>query len=258
MSPRSLVRRFAPNGGASIALAKLVDLAALSVLGRASNTVGVMAAIVAANDGEVLRRSGTTVGFGTAAVAGGGTGATTAAGARTNLGAAPSARSIATTAPLAGGGDLSGDRTLSIGAADAANAGSMSAADFNKLAAQQVDVFEATIPITAVQTTDATVTTCGTYTLADQKVAHVTAKVVALKSDASTGGTWVLEAAFRRNGASVSQIGTTTLLIATKDVAAATWSATIDASGTDIRIRVTGQAAVTANWSSSATIKLGP
>ena len=131
------------------------------------------------------------------------------------------------------------------------------AAQRTTLGAQAVFA-EATIATVAVQTTDATVTTDGTYTLADQKVAHVTAKVVALKSDASTGGTWVLEAAFRRNGAGVSQIGTTTLLTATKDVAAATWSATIDASGTDIRIRVTGQAATTINWSASATIRLGP
>lgn len=37
-----------------------------------------------------------------------------AAAARTNLGVPPATRSIGTTAPLTGGGDLSGDRTLSI------------------------------------------------------------------------------------------------------------------------------------------------
>lgn len=46
----------------------------------------------------------------------------------------PTTRSIATTAPLAGGGDLSADRTLSIGAASGSAAGSMSSADYTKLA----------------------------------------------------------------------------------------------------------------------------
>lgn len=49
---------------ANVTLAKLVDLAALSVLGRASNTSGVMAAITAATDKQVLRRNGTAIGFG--------------------------------------------------------------------------------------------------------------------------------------------------------------------------------------------------
>ncbi len=42
----------------------LGNLTGLSVLGRASNTTGAMAAITAANDGEVLRRNGATIGFG--------------------------------------------------------------------------------------------------------------------------------------------------------------------------------------------------
>lgn len=44
--------------------------AGLSVKGRAANTTGVIADIVAANDGEVMRRSGTAIGFGTVATAG--------------------------------------------------------------------------------------------------------------------------------------------------------------------------------------------
>jgi hypothetical protein len=43
-------------------------------------------------------------------------------------------RAINTTAPLTGGGDLSADRTLAISAASGGAAGSMSAADFSKLA----------------------------------------------------------------------------------------------------------------------------
>lgn len=55
---------------ANVTLAKIADLAALSLLGRASNSSGVMAAITAANDGDVLRRSGTALGFGAIATAG--------------------------------------------------------------------------------------------------------------------------------------------------------------------------------------------
>jgi len=51
-------------------LGALADLTGLSVPGRAANTSGVMAAITATNDGEVLRRSGTAIGFGTVATAG--------------------------------------------------------------------------------------------------------------------------------------------------------------------------------------------
>lgn len=49
-------------------------------------------------------------------------------------GAPPTSRTISTTAPLTGGGDLSANRTLAITAASGAAAGSMSAADFTKLA----------------------------------------------------------------------------------------------------------------------------
>ena len=50
-------------------------------------------------------------------VSGGGTGGSDAATARTNLGAADSATTISTTAPLTGGGDLSANRTFGVDAA---------------------------------------------------------------------------------------------------------------------------------------------
>lgn len=50
--------------------AKLRDSAALSVIGRSANTGGDPADIAAATDGHVLRRFGTTLGFGTTATAG--------------------------------------------------------------------------------------------------------------------------------------------------------------------------------------------
>jgi hypothetical protein len=53
--------------------------AALSVVGRSANSTGDVADIAAANDGEVLRRSGTSIGFGTIATAGIADGAVTGA-----------------------------------------------------------------------------------------------------------------------------------------------------------------------------------
>jgi hypothetical protein len=73
--------------------AKLRNSAALSVVGRSANSTGDPADIAAASDGQVLRRSGTTLGFGavdlaganavtgTLPIASGGTGQTTAAAA---------------------------------------------------------------------------------------------------------------------------------------------------------------------------------
>jgi hypothetical protein len=49
---------------------KLRNGVALSVIGRSANSTGDVADIAAANDGEVLRRSGTTLGFGTVATVG--------------------------------------------------------------------------------------------------------------------------------------------------------------------------------------------
>lgn len=59
--------QIADNG---VTNAKLRDSAALSVFGRSANSTGDPADIAAASDGHVLRRSGTTLGFGTVATAG--------------------------------------------------------------------------------------------------------------------------------------------------------------------------------------------
>ena len=57
-------------GDDAVTDAKLRNSAGLSVIGRASNSTGDPADIVAASDGQVLRRSGTSVAFGTVATAG--------------------------------------------------------------------------------------------------------------------------------------------------------------------------------------------
>ena len=57
-------------GNGTVTDAKLRNSSALSVIGRSVNTVGAPADIAANNDGEVFRRSGTTLGFGTVATGG--------------------------------------------------------------------------------------------------------------------------------------------------------------------------------------------
>jgi biotin-(acetyl-CoA carboxylase) ligase len=52
---------------AAVTFAKMQDGTAMSVLGRSANSTGVMALMSAGTDGHVLRRSGTTLGFGTLA-----------------------------------------------------------------------------------------------------------------------------------------------------------------------------------------------
>src|SRR5688572_30652167 len=55
----------------SVTFAKMQSSAAgLSVIGRAANTTGVFAEIAASSDGQVLRRAGTSIGFGTILTAG--------------------------------------------------------------------------------------------------------------------------------------------------------------------------------------------
>lgn len=54
---------------ANVTLAKLADLAGLSIIGRSANTTGASAAITG-TDGQALRISGTTLGFGTIVAAG--------------------------------------------------------------------------------------------------------------------------------------------------------------------------------------------
>jgi len=100
----------------------------------------------------------------------------------------------------------------------------------------------------AVQTSDATVTSLSTFTTKPSKAYLVTAKVVALNAtDLTQGAGYVRYASFRTDAAGVlTQIGATAATATIEDNAA--WDATIDASGTDIRVRVTGAAATLVNW----------
>lgn len=60
-----LVENADVHASAAIAVSKLDNGSALSVLGRSANSAGARADMAAGTDGHVLRRSGTTLGFGT-------------------------------------------------------------------------------------------------------------------------------------------------------------------------------------------------
>ena len=107
-----------------------------------------------------------------------------------------------------------------------------------------------------VQTTDATVTTCGYYTLPDECVAFVRAVVLAVQSgSANTAG-------YERKAIVEGQSGTRALVGAVESGFAAdredvgTWDCTIDVSGNDVRVRVTGIAATTIDWQTTLEIIL--
>ena len=168
-------------------------------------------------------------------------------GTWSNAGGVASSRTISTTAPLTGGGDLTANRTLAISPADVSNPGSMSADAFNKVESLASAAFGGT-----ASTTNATVTTCGFYQMADNQTAVLTVTVAAHRDNHTQGAGYVLVGAFRRSGGTVTQIGVTTVLSAREDNTA--WDAILNISGTTVRVRVTGAAAVNIAWRSTAVV----
>lgn len=122
----------------AVSLSKMANLAANSLIGNNTGSSAVPLALTTAQVTAMLDvvASGAK---GLAPASGGGTtnflraDGTWAVPPGTGGGGVPTSRVIATTAPLAGGGDLTADRTLSITAATSSAAGSMSAADKVKL-----------------------------------------------------------------------------------------------------------------------------
>lgn len=91
---------------AQVTYAKIQNVGALSIIGRSANSSGVGADITAGADGDVLRRSGTAIGFGSIPES-----------SVTNLvsdlaGKVATTRAVNTASPLTGGGSLAADLTL--------------------------------------------------------------------------------------------------------------------------------------------------
>lgn len=99
-----------------------------------------------------------------------------------------------------------------------------------------------------VNTTDATVTTAATFTTRSNNGYLAIAKVVAIgTADYAEVSTHWREACFKNNAGTLTLVGASRT-VATDNESTAGWDCSIDASGTDIRVRVTGAAATAITW----------
>lgn len=99
-------------------------------------------------------------------------------------------------------------------------------------------------------TTDATVTTLLSATLTDARVYWVRVWVAGRK-DATDHGVWARYAVAYREGGGATLEGAVVDHLTRETAGAAAWDVTIDTSGNDIRVRVTGAAATTIKWTGS-------
>lgn len=99
---------------------------------------------------------------------------------------------------------------------------------------------------TGVQTTDATQTTCGTYTV-PAGAYTVELLVTGAKSDLTAASGWKITVTVVNNSGTVSIVGGGAIIVGPTD-GATTWAVTVDVSGTSLRLRVTGAAATTIDW----------
>ncbi len=98
-------------------------------------------------------------------------------------------------------------------------------------------------------TTDDTATTLASWTVPDDSSVVVQATVVARNTSTGAIAGFYKFAAGKNVGGNVSLVGSILDIIsAIKDLSMLTASCTLDVSGTDIRVRVTGIAATTIEW----------
>lgn len=188
------------------------------------------------------------------------------------------ARTITAGAGLTGGGDLSANRTidvvagdasivvgansLAVGVISAANHGAQTDETLHAVATTTTDGFMSAEDKTkldglinvdsleafgdTVKTTDATVTTILSWTPTDDSVEHLDVQIVGLSQNATKVGGYHLSATVKRADTTTS-LGAVTVLHSHETNTA--WDATIDVSSPQVRVRVTGEAALTVAWS---------
>lgn len=109
--------------------------------------------------------------------------------------------------------------------------------------------------VARVQTTDATPTTIASYTIpADGTVVQLAVRVVARKTDGTARQSWVYEGFYERAAGAAAEVDTPVQVAA--HTSGAVWSIALDTSGAAVRVRATGQAATTIDW--TAHIAPGP
>lgn len=103
-----------------------------------------------------------------------------------------------------------------------------------------------------VRTTDGTEPTCNSLKLPQSCVADVVA-IVSAQSSSGDVKVWHVMGAFKRVGMGLpALVGTVSNVVGPKgDVGATSWLVTLDASGDEVRVRVTGVLATTIDWAAS-------
>lgn len=97
-----------------------------------------------------------------------------------------------------------------------------------------------------VETTDETVTTCGSVTLTDDSAYLIEARVIGMQSDGSSRNVYHIEGLFYRDGGNATQQGATTSITTIESEALC--DCVFDTDTNDVRVRVTGVAAETWHW----------
>jgi hypothetical protein len=95
-------------------------------------------------------------------------------------------------------------------------------------------------------TSNATATAVASYLVPDNKSVIIMARVTGRKTDGTQAAGYVRSAAFRRSGATTTQVGTTASISTFEDDAA--WDATIDVDSGVVRVMVTGVALTVIDW----------
>ena len=104
----------------------------------------------------------------------------------------------------------------------------------------------------SAETTDATPGNLHTFEIPDEAVTTVDVLVTAITSTAGAGASYKRSITFRRNGGTVTTIGTAPPDSATDDDS---WDCTLDNSTSTARIRVTGAAATTIRWGATVRVQ---
>lgn len=103
-----------------------------------------------------------------------------------------------------------------------------------------------------VQTTSTTVTPIITFTTADDRGYHCVAQVVGVSRTSSLGGGYFVTATFKNIGGTVTQVGTSTRVTEHEDDI--DWDATMDFSGTTLRVTVAGDVGQTVDWTAKLQV----
>ena len=105
----------------------------------------------------------------------------------------------------------------------------------------------------SITTTDATVTTLADFQTRPGRAYLVEAKVIAVDVPLAQAASYILAGTFLTTAAGVlTQVGATTSIHSTETDSA--WACILEASGTTIRLRATGEAAKEINWRANVDI----